>query len=101
MRYLFFISFLSLSLFASNADALYSSCKFCHGFKGEKVYADIVPSINSLDLKTLELKLKLYKQGKVDEYGYGEIMRQQMQNIPDVRISQLAKYIKSLKEEDK
>jgi cytochrome c len=75
---------------------LYSSCKFCHGIKAEKIYVNKVPSIKNIDLNTLEIKLKLYKKGSIDEYGYGPIMKQQMKNIPDDKISVLAKYIKQL-----
>lgn len=100
MKYLFILSLFSLSLFSMNeGEVLYSSCKFCHGDKGDKKYINIVPSIKALDLKTLELKLKLYKIGSIDEYGFGPIMKQQMQNIPDEKISKLSKYIKNLSKE--
>jgi cytochrome c553 len=102
MKYLLILSIFSLTLFSNeNSKALYSSCKFCHGLKGEKMYADIVPNINRLDFNILKIKLELYKKGLINEYGFGPIMEQQMKNIPDDRILQLSKYIKQLKEENK
>tara|TARA_B100001063_G_scaffold220895_1_gene226112 strand:+ start:648 stop:947 length:300 start_codon:yes stop_codon:yes gene_type:complete len=98
MKYLFIAIVFTLSLYSSEkGEALYFSCKFCHGLNGEKVYADTVPQINSLDLNTLEMKLKLYKKGLIDEYGFGGVMKQQMQNIPENGIKELSIYIKSLK----
>ncbi len=102
MKTLLFLFLFSLILIADEkGEALYNSCKYCHGLKGEKIYADVIPSINNLDLNTLELKLRLYKKGLVNEYGFGPIMEQQMKNIPDNNILQLSKYIKSLQKENK
>jgi len=76
--------------------SLYSSCKFCHGFNAEKSYIDVVPIIKNMQIEVLEKKLKLYKTGNLNIYGYGQLMKQQMSNIPDNKISTLVKYIKSL-----
>lgn len=97
MRYIFILCLFILTLHSNEkGESLYSSCKFCHGYNGKKIYENIVPSINNLDLSTLELKLKLYKQGLIDEYGFGPIMKQQMINIPNKEIPVLSKYIKWL-----
>lgn len=97
MKFILTLFILVSSLFSMEEGAiLYSSCKFCHGLKAQMIYVDKVPSIKDIDLETLELKLKLYKEGSIDEYGYGPIMQQQMKNIPDNKISVLAKYIKNL-----
>ncbi len=84
-------------LFAQNeGENLYASCKFCHGFKAEKMFENRVPALKELPYEVLVLKLKLYKEGKIDEYGYGFIMQQQMKNIPNDKIPLLSQYIKSL-----
>lgn len=97
MKFIFTLFILVSSLFSIEEGAvLYSSCKFCHGIKAQMLYVDKVPSIKDMDIETLELKLRLYKEGSIDAYGYGPIMKQQMKNIPDDKISVLAKYIKNL-----
>lgn len=97
MKYLLVLVLLSLSLFSKDeGSVLYSSCKYCHGIKADKTYVDVVLSIKAMDANTLETKLRLYKKGEIDIYGYGAIMRQQMKNIPDDKISELVNYIKTL-----
>lgn len=76
--------------------AMYSSCKFCHGLKAEKSYANRVPNINRLDEDALIVILSAYKQGQLDTYGFGSIMKMQMKNIPQEKIPELVKYIKNL-----
>lgn len=75
---------------------MYNSCKFCHGLKAEKIYANKVPNINRLDEDALVAILSSYKKGELDTYGFGFIMKMQMKNIPEEKIPTLAKYIKNL-----
>ncbi len=98
MKTLLTIVLLTLSLWAKGeGPSLYHSCKFCHGLKAEKTYAQKVPSIKKLDESDLVAILTAYKKGELDNYGYGAIMKMQMQNIPDNLIPTLAKHIKELK----
>lgn len=97
MKYFLILSFISLSLFSSSlGNTLYSSCKYCHGEKANKIYANIVPSIKENSYESLESKLLLYKEGNLDIYGFGPIMKQQMKNIPKDKISILTDYIQKL-----
>jgi len=98
MKALTILLFISLSLFAKDrGPVLYSSCKFCHGLKADKTYINVIPPIKNLDKSALISLLMLYKNGKLDNYGYGEIMKMQMKNIPEDLIPTLAKHIKGLK----
>ena len=97
MKYIFLLTMLVLSMLAKDeGSVLYASCKFCHGIKAEKIYVDVVPVIKNMDYNTLETKLKLYKKGELDIYGFGKIMKMQMKNMPEEKIPALVKYIKSL-----
>ena len=98
MKALLIFIFIILSLQAKEEGvALYSSCKFCHGLVAEKIYMDKIPSIQNLNEESLISILSLYKKGKLDNYGYGAIMKMQMKNIPDQLIPILVKHIKDLK----
>ena len=98
MKTLFILIFITLSLQAKDeGPILYSSCKFCHGFKAEKTYMDKIPPIKNQDETALVEMLSLYKKGELETYGYGAIMKMQMRNIPDNLIPTLAKHIKDLK----
>ncbi len=55
-----------------------------------------IPSLRDSNINTLIKKLEGYKAGTINDYGFGEIMKQQMKNIPDEKITTLAKYIKNL-----
>lgn len=57
---------------------------------------EIVPNLKEASASEIEAKLRLYKKGSLDLYGYGSIMKMQMKNIPDEKISELASYIEKL-----
>lgn len=97
MKYLFIVFIMVIGVFAKDeGSVLYSSCKFCHGYKAEKTYMKIVPNLKDMSANELELKLRLYKKGELDAYGYGPIMKTQMKNIPVSKIAELSSYIEKL-----
>jgi cytochrome c553 len=97
MKYVLILFTLSFSLFAKDiGSALYSSCKFCHGVKAEVKYMNEIQTLNMMSVLELESKLISYKKGELDIYGYGPIMKMQMKNIPNEKISELASYIEKL-----
>lgn len=95
-KLLLFFIFITYSFSMEEGEILYSSCKFCHGNNAEKIYMNAVPAIKDLDIDSLTKKLKAYKEGTLNDYGFGQIMKQQMANIPNEKILTLSKYIKNL-----
>lgn len=88
---------MTLSVFAKDQGAaLYHSCKFCHGYKAETVYMNIVRNLKDMSASEIEAKLRLYKKGELDSYGYGSMMKMQMKYIPEEKISELSAYIEKL-----
>ncbi|NQY92538.1 MAG: c-type cytochrome [Campylobacteraceae bacterium] len=97
MKYLLCIFILALSIFAKEeGKALYHSCKFCHGYNAETKYMGEIPVLKNLTAEEIEIKLRLYKKGELDVYGYGSMMKMQMKNIPTEKIPALASYIEKL-----
>lgn len=97
MKYIFIICILVIGSYAKDeGSALYHSCKFCHGYKGERVYMDLVPNLKDMSASEIEAKLILYKKGELDSFGYGSMMKMQMKNIPVDKISELSSYIEKL-----
>ncbi len=97
MKYLLVLFLLLTSIFAKDeGSVLYSSCKFCHGYKAEVKYMNEIPVLNNKSISELETKLKLYKKGELNLFGYGSIMKMQMKNIPNDKILELATYINKL-----
>ncbi len=97
---LFFILLLSFStLFAVQSKNLYNSCKYCHGYKGEKIYIGKIPAINKIGVNDLITLLKGYKQKSINQYGFGKIMYNQVKNLNNDNIVQVSKYIHSFRDE--
>ncbi len=97
MKYLFIIFIFTLSLFAKEeGKALYHSCKFCHGYNAEVKYMGEIPELKNMKAEEIEVKLRLYKKGELNVYGYGSMMKMQMKNIPEEKIPALASYIEQL-----
>ena len=82
---------------AASNEALYNSCKFCHGMKGEILYLEKIQPINRLDKTSLIAILTGYKEGKIDQIGMGKMMQAQTKNFDPEHIEQLAEYIDSFK----
>lgn len=87
----------TLSLQGASNEALYNSCKFCHGMKGEVFYLEKVQPINRLDKASLIAILTGYKEGTIDQIGMGKMMQAQTKNFDPEHIEQLAEYIDSFK----
>lgn len=97
MKYLFIIFILTLSVFAKEeGKALSHSCKFCHGYNAEIKYMGEIPELKNMTAQEIEVKLRLYKKGELNVYGYGSMMKMQMKNIPTEKIPALASYIEQL-----
>ena len=85
------------SLYGASNEALYNSCKFCHGKQGETFYLEKIQPINRLDKATLIAILTGYKEGIIDQIGMGKLMQAQTKNFEPAHIEQLAEYIDSFK----
>jgi len=97
LKYLFIIFILTLSVFGKEeGKALYHSCKFCHGYNAEVKYMGEIPELKNMKAEEIEVKLRLYKKGELNVYGYGSMMKMQMKNIPEEKIPALASYIEQL-----
>jgi len=97
LKILFIIFIFALSIFAKDeGKALYHSCKFCHGYNAEVKYMGEIPELKNMTAQEIEVKLRLYKKGELNVYGYGSMMKMQMKNIPEKKIPALASYIEQL-----
>lgn len=90
------LGLLHVSLWGSNNEAMYHSCRFCHGERGELTYLGKVEPINRLDKTSLVILLQGYKQGTIDQMGLGKMMQAQIANFSESDIEVLATYITQL-----
>ena len=85
----------TLALLA-DSQSLYKNCSGCHGESGEtsalKVSKVIVGQESNLTIK----ELTAYKNGELNQYGLGNIMKLQLRTVSEDDIAELAAYIEKM-----
>jgi len=76
---------------------LFTKCASCHGPKGERQALGKSAVIAGMPEEEVIKILKEYKEGKLNKYGMGPLMKGQVANLSDQDIQDLAAYIASLK----
>ena len=77
----------------------YEKCKGCHGQAGEKVALGKSAKITGQDAERTVKQLTAYKNGTLNLYGMGAIMKAQVRSMTDEDIKAMADYISELKTE--
>ena len=85
------------SIYASEgADIFNKICFICHGEHAEKSSLGVSKVIAGWKAEKIVEKLKAYKSGNLDQYGYGSMMRNRATKLTDEQMEAVAKYIESL-----
>ncbi len=85
------------SLYASEGKDIFNKiCYICHGEHAEKSSLGVSKIIAGWKAEKIVEKLKGYKSGKLDQYGYGSMMRNRATKLSDEQMQAVAKYIESL-----
>ena len=96
MKSIFTVLIFTNLLLASNGATLYSFCAGCHGQSGEKSALGKSSKIGGQSAsKTLE-QLKQYKEGTLNLYGMGGLMKGQTSTLSDAELSLLATHVEQL-----
>ncbi|WP_187648032.1 c-type cytochrome [Nitrosophilus labii] len=95
---LLMISLISISLFASDGAKIFKQkCAVCHGENAQKSSLGVSKIIAGWPLEKTIKKLKEYKTGKLNQYGFGNMMRNRATKLTEKEMLAVAKYIESLK----
>ncbi|CAA6801339.1 MAG: Unknown protein [uncultured Sulfurovum sp.] len=95
MRKIILLTLTSILLFATSEE-LYRNCASCHGKNGELAALSQSKVITGQD-KNLSIKqLVAYKNGELDKYGLGNIMKLQLMLLNEENIEDLAEYISKM-----
>jgi cytochrome c len=87
---------LGTSLMA-DGKSLYKNCAGCHGDNGQTKALHLSKKIaGQSPTKTIK-QLKAYKNGSLDQYGLGDIMKVQAATLSPKNMEELANYIATLK----
>ena len=81
----------------ADARSLYKNCAGCHGDKGETKALQLSAPIAGQDKDKTALQLTAYKNGELNKYGLGNIMKMQVATLSKNDIKTLAQYIATLK----
>ncbi len=76
---------------------LYAKCASCHGPKGDRKALGKSAPIAGMPKDEVLKKLKEYKEGKLNLYGMGPLMKGQVGSMSDEELEALADYISKLK----
>ncbi len=85
----------NLFLFAETLE-LYKNCAGCHGEKGELSALQKSKHIGGQEKNLTIKQLTAYKNGELDQYGLGGIMKLQLSSLSESDIESLANYIANL-----
>ncbi|HHD75468.1 MAG TPA: c-type cytochrome [Campylobacterales bacterium] len=84
-----------LTLLAESSE-LYKTCAGCHGENGEKQALGQSKIITSQESNLTIKQLTAYKNGELNQYGFGSIMQVQLTSLNDDDIKELAAYIEAM-----
>ena len=89
---------LTLTIHATaDGQALYKNCAGCHGDAGQTKALQLSKPIAGQEKKKTILQLTAYKNGELNKYGLGNIMKMQVATLSKKDIKNLATYIENLK----
>lgn len=88
------------SISNEKAKQLYTRCTPCHGKNGQINALQKSRIIGGEDRETLLYELEEYKAGRLNQYGLGQIMKGQLQNLNHNDLKILAYYISTLSGEE-
>ena len=75
---------------------LYKNCAGCHGEHGEKQALNKSKLIGGQEANLTVKELTAYKNGELDQYSLGNIMKLQVTTLSQSDIEELAEYIANL-----
>ena len=93
---LLFIIITSTVLTFADTLELYKNCAGCHGENGEKQALTKSKLIGGQETNLTIKELIAYKNGELDQYGLGNIMKLQVVALSESDIKELAEYISKL-----
>jgi len=86
----------TLTMMASNGAELYKKCAGCHGENGEMTALQKSAVIAGQESNLTIKELTAYKNGELNQYGLGGIMKSQLIDVSEEDIEALAEYIENM-----
>ena len=98
-RTIFTLLFLGTTLMLmGDGGEIFKKCIGCHGEKGDSSALQKSAIIGGQESNLTIKQLTAYKNGELNQYGLGNIMKLQISTLSDEEITQVAEYIETLEE---
>jgi len=81
---------------SADAQNLYKNCAGCHGENGQKMALSKSIAITGQENNLTIKELTAYKNGELNQYGLGGIMKSQLAKVSEEEIKELAEYIENM-----
>ena len=81
---------------ATDGVDIFKNCAICHGQKGEKRSLNVSKFIAGMKKEDLINTLVAYKNGELNTYGYGSMMKGQSTKLTKKQLEAVAQYVESL-----
>ncbi len=89
------LAYATLSAVPNGAE-IFKQCAICHGEQAQKHSLDVSAIIAGMDAKKIVATLKEYQAGKLDQYGFGNMMQGQATKLSEEEMQAVAAYVSSL-----
>ncbi len=85
------------SVWASEGEKIFNTtCYICHGKEAQKSSLGVSKVIAGWKAERIVEKLKAYKSGSLNQYGFGNMMRNRATKLTDEQMMAVARYVESL-----
>jgi len=91
------LCFVSLGIASANSSIYANKCASCHGAKGEATAYNKTKPIAGQEASLTYQQLNGYKNGSLNMYGFGSIMKNMVNGLDDGSMKELSVYISKLK----
>jgi len=80
----------------ADGTSVFQRCSVCHGEQGEKKSLGVSAVIAGWKEEKVIERLKAYKAGKLNQYGFGNMMSGQATKLTDTQMKEVARYVATL-----
>jgi len=83
-----------------DGEKIFKQCAVCHGIDANKRSLNVSKFIAGMDKKHIIETLHGYQAGKINQYGFGSMMKGQAKKLSEEQLEAVAIYVESLKKKD-
>ncbi len=86
----------AIAFAAPDGAEIFKKCAICHGDKAQKHSLNVSKIIAGMPANDIIKTLKAYQSGKLNQYGFGQMMQGQATKLSPAEMKAVARYVSSL-----